>query len=535
MAKAARWGFNVILMDMTKKWLTLHVALQGDDWPKEAGRGRNCSLSDTHCDSIHIPPVTHLPLNSSSSTTAGDILSKLPAVRHRAQSHSKDSGYSDSSRPTKRARHSTIHARSGPPGESPEPGSDRPHVANNNRNCGADDDCNRGARRLWLQLRCAQAAAPGQDPLHLDDGGEEEEEDEEEDEEDEEEEEEEEEAAAVDEMENEAEMEGDVCNVTRANTRRGSWHQHRYNDPKITCSDEAAMIIAEFASAYCNSTVHSPLSGLQDIANHVQTPCMEDKSLISVVVQCRGIASKDIHANFLVMINYMMLVYWHAIGRKFIALASGGSIYILVLISSLGLRVSVASMLTSCNRLLKFFDAIIQNVFVPLSRNACVWRPCIVPVPNKSNRVPVQSLNYDVFYGSSHPYSPPLSDVEEDETHHIVIKTLYDLFALKNKSFKAPRNKADNEIWSADERFLWAKLVNLYPKGVKRSQDTYLRIPMEIIPKPGLLEEADAQSPGCNHFQAMHLSWYNRHCTLGNEAPKEVQPWLLEKEGMRTN
>ncbi|KAG1816433.1 uncharacterized protein BJ212DRAFT_1271479, partial [Suillus subaureus] len=234
----------------------------------------------------------------------------------------------------------------------------------------------------------------------------------------------------------------------------------------------------------------------------------------------------------------------------------------------------------------RFFDTIIQNSFVPLARNAHVWRPCIVPVPDKSNRVPVQSLNHNIFYSSSHAYSPPLSDVEEDETEHIVIKTSYDPLALGNKSFKAPRNKAANDIWSADERLraeqgerirsidgLRAKLANLYHNGVKRSPDTYLRIPMEIIPnhhldlhckdgllmafvsmallnhihsvlevnllsaleRPELLEEVDTQLPGCQHFQVMHLSWYNRHCTSGNEAPKEVQLWLLEKEGMRTN
>ncbi|KAG1739164.1 uncharacterized protein EDB91DRAFT_1248923 [Suillus paluster] len=230
-----------------------------------------CSLSDTHspsctpidhCNSIPIPPVMHLPLDSSSSTTAGDILSELPAVRHRTQSHTEDSGYSDSSHPTKQARLSTTHARNGPPGESPEPG------GNDNRNCGAYHDCNRGARRLRLRLR--RAAAPGQDPLRLDDGEEEEEEEE-----------------AAEEMEDEAEMEeGDVGNVARANTRQGSWRHRHYNDPKITCSDEAATIIAELASAHCNSTIHSPLSWLQDITNHVQTPCMEDESLISVVVRC---------------------------------------------------------------------------------------------------------------------------------------------------------------------------------------------------------------------------------------------------------
>ncbi|KAJ8582409.1 hypothetical protein M405DRAFT_846461 [Rhizopogon salebrosus TDB-379] len=39
---------------------------------------------------------------------------------------------------------------------------------------------------------------------------------------------------------------------------------------------------------------------------------------------------------------------------------------------------------------------------------------------------------------------------------------------------------------------------------------------------------------GGRPFQAMHLSWYNWHCTSGHDAPTEVQPWLLEKEGMQT-
>ncbi|KAJ8589338.1 hypothetical protein M405DRAFT_900046 [Rhizopogon salebrosus TDB-379] len=35
---------------------------------------------------------------------------------------------------------------------------------------------------------------------------------------------------------------------------------------------------------------------------------------------------------------------------------------------------------------------------------------------------------------------------------------------------------------------------------------------------------------GGRPFQAMHLSWYNRHCTSGHDAPTEVQPWLSISE-----
>ncbi|KAG0698797.1 hypothetical protein DFH29DRAFT_877733 [Suillus ampliporus] len=169
----------------------------------------------------------------------------------------------------------------------------------------------------------------------------------------------------------------------------------------------------------------------------------------------------------------------------------------------------------------RFFDAIIQNAFIPLQRNRHVWRSCIMPVPSDLGRVPVHTFNHEEFYSSSRSYSPPLSDVEEDKVQHIVIKTSYNLLSPENQRFKAPRNKADNSIWSATERShaeageqvrsiegLKMKLAKLYHNGVKIMQDVYLRIPMHIIPK---------------------------HCTLGHEAPTDVQPWALEKEGMCTN
>jgi hypothetical protein len=264
-------------------------------------------------------------------------------------------------------------------------------------------------------------------------------------------------------------------------------------------------------------------------------------------------------------------------------------------------------------------------------------------VSDDFNRIPLQKFNHDEFYYSSRPYSPPLSDVEENEIEHIVIETSYDPLAPENTRFKAPRNKGENDVWSAAERsraeagervrsinglrkkvcitcmvgrlsLLSLQLADLYCKGVKKSPNSYLVLPMEIIPKcvmsisaivvrhklmsvnrshhlelrnkdgslmafvstglpshirsalevnllaalekQDLLAETDTRSHGSpsQSFQAMHLSWYNRHCTKvshiwllppsairalviyqGHEAPKDVQPWLLEKEGKRTN
>jgi len=100
----------------------------------------------------------------------------------------------------------------------------------------------------------------------------------------------------------------DVQPVGSAQLIRGSWRRRASDEPKISCSDKASAIIAELASAHCQSSIHDPLIWLRDIAGYVQTPYVEDESLLSVVARCRGIASKDICTNFLVMVNYMTLV-----------------------------------------------------------------------------------------------------------------------------------------------------------------------------------------------------------------------------------
>ena len=43
-------------------------------------------------------------------------------------------------------------------------------------------------------------------------------------------------------------------------------------------------------------------------------------------------------------VAYRTFLEWHASGSKFIAIACGGSVYALVLIAGLGLRVSISSM-----------------------------------------------------------------------------------------------------------------------------------------------------------------------------------------------
>ncbi|KIK34132.1 hypothetical protein CY34DRAFT_17938 [Suillus luteus UH-Slu-Lm8-n1] len=336
--------------------------LQGQLWTPEPTPGLPDTLSLPHTLDVHTLDITNdfLPAPASNTHSPPHTLdvttqasSDVPSLvgHRRAQCQVEGPNHLDSTRLTKRTCKSTTGTLTGAgqPGELPDPGFDLPNFVN------ATDDCNRGAR--LLRLRRQRAAALGNDPFVP------------------------EEYEAEEEEEGEGEGECDGEEVAGTHSRRGLWCRRPSNDPKITCSEDLATIIAELASAHCRSSIHNPLNWLQDIANHVQMPLVEDELLISVVVRCQGIASKDVRINFLLMVNYMTLVFkcqsvclktglrltdiykkeikpnasvraisyrtfaeWHAIGCKFIAIACGGSIYSLVLIAGLGLRVAIASM-----------------------------------------------------------------------------------------------------------------------------------------------------------------------------------------------
>jgi hypothetical protein len=53
---------------------------------------------------------------------------------------------------------------------------------------------------------------------------------------------------------------------------------------------------------------------------------------------------KQIHKSIGCQVSLRMFSGWHACGSKFAAIAGGGTIYILILIAGLDLRISIASM-----------------------------------------------------------------------------------------------------------------------------------------------------------------------------------------------
>ncbi|KAG2134044.1 uncharacterized protein EDB93DRAFT_1242740 [Suillus bovinus] len=75
---------------------------------------------------------------------------------------------------------------------------------------------------------------------------------------------------------------------------------------------------------------------------------------------------------------------------------------------------------------------------------------------------------------------------------------------------------------------------------VSTALPTHIRASLEVnllaaLGNADLLGDMDMRLPEGRPFQAMHLSWYNRHCTSGLNTPTDIQLWLLEKEGMCTN
>lgn len=127
------------------------------------------------------------------------------------------------------------------------------------------------------------------------------------------------------------------------------------------------------------------------------------------------------------------------------------------------------------------------SAFTPLRRNGQVWRACIAPVPGNLQRLPLHTVNHSELYGVGRPYSPPLSDIEEDEIMHVVIDTAFDPSAAKNKCFKPPCDKVLNTSWGAAERS-WAEA----DKRVKSLKDLRNKVGVQV-PVPIVLILSTAQ------------------------------------------
>jgi hypothetical protein len=253
--------------------------------------------------------------NTQCTSEQGTLPSYTPTNRRRCRTD--DTLLDSSPHPARKRHRSSSHTGIGSPphidregatpkldfGALPQPEGDPPEPGLNPRNALPRRECPRGARRLRINGYAARGiqedeneeqereqVMEGEDGVYGEGGDDEHGE----------------EGEYGD--EGEVRDDGNVQSAGSVQVPRGSWRRRASDEPNISCSAKATTIIAELASAHCQSSIHDPLIWLQDIAGHLQTPYVEDESLVSVVARCRGIASKDTRTNFLVMVNYMALV-----------------------------------------------------------------------------------------------------------------------------------------------------------------------------------------------------------------------------------
>ncbi|EPS93189.1 hypothetical protein FOMPIDRAFT_1136659 [Fomitopsis schrenkii] len=155
----------------------------------------------------------------------------------------------------------------------------------------------------------------------------------------------------------------------------------------------------------------------------------------------------------------------------------------------------------------------------------------------------------------------------------------FDPLQLHNQRFEPPRSREENVRWTENQRRLAQAatvptsieelrtlLQGMYVDGVRPGESRYVRIEPSLFEdvltiqssrssllacvcksmprdmrqdlaerlsacfEPGALQSLDTAKSGGEHvFQALHFSWYNRHCTKGYDAPADAQPLTLRR------
>ncbi|KAH9917570.1 uncharacterized protein B0H18DRAFT_883715, partial [Fomitopsis serialis] len=202
--------------------------------------------------------------------------------------------------------------------------------------------------------------------------------------------------------------------------------------------------------------------------------------------------------------------------------------------------------------------------------------PPLSPLSSLSSLSPAQTLPSPLSRHSSCAPEPVPSP------HGQLILTSYDAQTDTNRRYPAPRDKEQNIAWTENARSLASKasapvslqdfdaqLQTAYTGGERAHPEAYIRVPTNTIVRDVLtirgvdhslvasictsmpdtmkrtlidrllasfnsdpFKTADANSAtGERTFEAIHFSWYNRHCTQGHSAPADIPPALLSRAG----
>ncbi|EGO30306.1 hypothetical protein SERLADRAFT_404538 [Serpula lacrymans var. lacrymans S7.9] len=296
-----------------------------------------------------------------------------------------------------------------------------------------------------------------------------------------------------------------------------------------------------------------------------------DKSLASVVARCWRMTSKDIaRCQDLPQPkpSKKQFEQWHAMGCKFAAILAGATVSGQLVISRIIPTISSLCQNLPLNMNCMFapgvlsyyglpanidckhfeasdqiFKAIWFNTFQLLDHCLDCWGVCTTSLVHFLT--PLSDL--DNILPHSQPPSPSLPPVVLPEMY--VVSTTFQNMAEGNRQYSAPRDPGANYEWTESEREkasraikvtnvedLTAKIQKHYDGGVRTNPSAYFSMPESIrttllpyfqscLGSTTSLHHVDSAVKGEGFtFQALHFSWYNRHCTkLVPYTSKEIQ------------
>ncbi|KAI0055819.1 hypothetical protein BV25DRAFT_1832844 [Artomyces pyxidatus] len=188
------------------------------------------------------------------------------------------------------------------------------------------------------------------------------------------------------------------------------------------------------------------------------------------------------------------------------------------------------------------------NTFALLERSEVIWASCCTASQQESQMPEPSALPPSMFR------SPDGTSADLE-----TIRTAYQPDAASNLKERIPEDRSATFAWTEQERKrtdnsleaanigdLREKLSGYYKEGICANFEQYLRISPSVVDtatgKALRIEGSDgslmaflstampadsAQAGEDYQFQVLYFSWYNRHCTRGDDAPTDVSPLEL--------